>query len=204
MLVLLFIESEGRLLRINDPFVTSHLSLLKELARRVYAVMIVDLAKNRQISLKTAAKTNWSATPEDLKQKYILIMEERALKEYHLDIGRCVESWSARGLMQSTKSSMKSVVSVQKHYFSMICSDTHDCCNIYLFRSVTNSHFFYMYKIGKEQGSNNNDDGDRDKQATSNRNPVRNPPPHAATINSTTNSDNRITASPPQQKSTSE
>lgn len=105
-----------------------------------------------------------------------MTLEERALKEHQLDIGRCVEIWNVRALLRSIGRSLQDVVSVQK-YLGMVCKSTHICCKKLFFSySVTDFHllFFYNYKVGEEQGNNNDEDYDGDKQATSSKNPVIN------------------------------
>lgn len=121
-LALLLSESEGTKIDANNQLVTSKLGQLKELSKTVYIDMLGDIAKQRQILIKEAMELKWAAISEELLQKYILMLEEKALKESDLDIGRCEGSWTGRYLLCITSHYFKlASFNVKQHYLNMVC-----------------------------------------------------------------------------------
>lgn len=83
------------------------------------------------MTIAEAVTVNWSAalSPE-LQEKYILMLEKKAVKERGLDIGRCQDSWAGRNLLPSACTSVHSVKSLQ-HYYQLGCKVS--ACSSYTF-----------------------------------------------------------------------
>lgn len=108
----LFHESEGKKRDFKDPFVQKQLNLLLESSKTVYASLVKYLAQQKNISISNAMKINWSTISVDLQQNYMPILEKKTLNEFGLEIGRCVDGWGARSLLQLTANHMLSSTSV--------------------------------------------------------------------------------------------
>lgn len=86
-------SEKGKRIHITDPTLTNKLKELRELSKLVYSSLVKYIeVQNRGSISKSAFRISWSSVPEELQQKYVLILEEKALKEYELDLGRCIDS----------------------------------------------------------------------------------------------------------------
>lgn len=93
MLALLWTETEGTKIPMSSQLVADSLDQHRELAKHLSAGLMVEMARGHEdVSTEEAVKKKWSTVSEDLQQKYVVMLEEKALKEYKLDIGRCVDS----------------------------------------------------------------------------------------------------------------
>lgn len=72
---------------------------LDKLSKSIYCSLVKCMAKERQITIKEAVEFKWSDVSKELRQKYVLMLEEKALEECGLDIGKCESMWGGNMLM---------------------------------------------------------------------------------------------------------
>lgn len=108
-------------LRATDTIVKNEVNYLKQMSKTLYAYLVEDVANTLKMTIAEAVTVNWSAALSlDLQEKYILMLEKKAVKERGLDIGRCQDSWAGRNLLSLASTSINSVKSLQ-HYYQLGC-----------------------------------------------------------------------------------
>jgi hypothetical protein len=107
MVAYLLSDTLNRIVNPIEPIVAQKLTSLRDFAKKVYAWLVRYLAKQNNIDISTAVKFFWSNVLNEIRQKYMLLLEERAFKKYGLAIGRCEEMWGARCLLQRASERQK-------------------------------------------------------------------------------------------------
>lgn len=116
LIAYLLIESKGRQIKATDEIVKSELAKLREVARQIYAILVKYLAVyQKKKTFTKALEIKWSAISNEVRQKFILMLERSALRDCQLNIGRCQDSWAARTLLQAIALNMKNVKVVNEY-----------------------------------------------------------------------------------------
>lgn len=113
LVAILLSESLKRAVEPKELIVADKLTSLKDYSKKIYAYLVQCLAKEMKTSKSRILKVSWDDVPHDIKVKYMLFLEEIALKKYKLAIARCKYMWDARCLLQVT-SRIQSTTTIKK------------------------------------------------------------------------------------------
>lgn len=91
-------DSKGKKIERTDKMVADEIVILRDATRRVYARSVKHIAEKGNITIERALQYHWSQIPETIQKTSILNLERLALKERHLNLGRC-EKAGEEGLL---------------------------------------------------------------------------------------------------------
>lgn len=115
LVAFLLSESTGRQVESAEKIVGTELTSLRSLAASVYACTVKYIAEQENTTIAKALKIHWSSIPKEIRQKHILMLEEEALKQCQLNIGRCIDFWGSRSLLQAAAIKVNTVQSYENY-----------------------------------------------------------------------------------------
>lgn len=100
LIAYLFTETMERQVGLSELIVEDAFKKLMNLAESVESNMIASFARKKNTSRLRALKSSWSTIYSSIRSKFTIMLEKKAYEDLGLQIGRCDETWAAKGLLQ--------------------------------------------------------------------------------------------------------